>query len=116
MRREISKSSMSKEERTLRSHATKIVSGKGLIHGYLSTRYQKCGKPNCRCTRGEKHEIFVLVFRLEGRTEQIPIPRRLAPTVQRWVDQEKALQDLVGKISALQVEKIRKLKKENRER
>jgi hypothetical protein len=111
MRQEISRASMSQQERDLRSSAKKLLDGAGLIHGYLSTRYQVCGTPNCRCTRGEKHQAFVLVIRREGKTVQIPIPRRLVPTVQRWVEQEKTLQEHVRMISELQTERIREMKR-----
>ena len=111
MQPEIPKASMSKEERDLRSRAGRLLHGAGLLHGYLSTRYQVCGTPNCRCTRGEKHEAFVLVLRKEGKTTQIPIPRRLVPTVRRWVEQEKDIQALLRGISDLQAERIREMKR-----
>lgn len=103
---------MSSEERDLRSRASQLLSSAGLVHGHLSVRQQKCGKPNCRCTRGDKHEVFVLVIRKQGQTVQIPIPRRLAPTARRWVEQEKALQDLLLRISELQAGRIQEMKRD----
>ena len=79
MKQEIPKVTMSREERDLRSRAAKLVAGAGLVHGYVSTRYQVCGTKNCRCYRGEKHQAFVLVLRREGKTVQVPIPRWLEP-------------------------------------
>ena len=111
MRKEIQKGAMSSEERSLRSRASKLLSAAGLVHGSLSIRHQQCGKPNCRCTRGEKHETFVLVLHKEGKREQIPIPRDLVEVVRDWVDQEKALQELLSRISELQTEMIRELKR-----
>ena len=111
MKQEIPKVTMSREERDLRSRAAKLVAGAGLVHGYVSTRYQVCGTKNCRCYRGEKHQAFVLVLRREGKTVQVPIPRWLEPTVRRWVEREKALQDLVRRISDLQTERIREMKR-----
>lgn len=111
MRPEIAKSAMSKEERDLRSRASQLLAGQGLIHGNLSTRLQKCGNPNCRCNRGHRHELFVLVLRRDGKTIQVPIPRRLVCSVRRWVDQERDLQDILRRISDLQTERIRELKK-----
>jgi hypothetical protein len=110
MQQKISKATMSKEERDLRSRAGLLLSQAGLVHGSLSRRMQKCGKPSCRCTRGEKHETFVLVLRQEGQVVQIPIPKHLVPTVRGWVEQEKTLQDLVQRISELQTERIREMK------
>ncbi len=111
MKELIPRAAMSKEERKLRSRASQILSRAGLVHGSLSRRLQRCGKPGCHCTRGEKHETFVLVLRREGKTIQIPIPRWLAPAVRKWVDQEKDLQDLVRRISELQAERIQEMKK-----
>ncbi len=111
MKPEIPRAAMSPEERELRSRASQILAGAGLIHGYLSTRFQVCGGKNCRCTRGEKHETFVLVLRRQGKTIQIPVPKRLVATVQRWVEQEKVLQDLLRRISELRTERIREMKR-----
>ena len=111
MQHDISKASMSKEERALRSRAHQLLDGAGIVHGSLSVRQQKCGKENCRCTRGERHETFVLVLRKDRRVQQIPIPRWLVSSVKRWVEQEKTLQGLLRKISELQVKRIREMKR-----
>jgi len=111
MQPEIPRAAMSDEEREIRSRASQLLSGAGLVHGFLSIRLQKCGKENCRCSRGEKHETFVLVLRNEGRTTQLPIPKALVAKVRRWVEQEKGLQDLLRRISELQTERIREMKK-----
>jgi len=111
MQQKIPKAAMSTEERDLRSRAGQLLSQAGLVHGFLSERMQKCGKSNCRCTRGERHRTFVLVLRKEGETIQIPIPRRLVPTVRACVEQEKTLQDIVRRISELQAERFREMKR-----
>ena len=45
-----------------------------LLLGSLYTLRRKCGKPNCRCTRGELHESTVLTYRGEGRPQNISPP------------------------------------------
>ena len=45
-----------------------------LLPGSLYTLRRKCGKPNCRCTRGELHESTVLTYRGEGRPQNISPP------------------------------------------
>ena len=45
-----------------------------LLPGSLYTLRRKCGKPNCRCTRGELHESTVLSYRGEGRPRNISPP------------------------------------------
>jgi len=44
----------------------------------LSERLGKCGKPNCRCTRGELHKSLYLVQSQGGRLRQICVPQALA--------------------------------------
>jgi hypothetical protein len=44
-----------------------------LLPGSLYTLRRKCGKQNCRCSRGELHESTVLSYRGQGR------PRNMSP-------------------------------------
>jgi hypothetical protein len=45
-----------------------------LLPGSLYTLRRKCGKPNCRCARGQLHESTVLSYRGQGR------PRNVSPS------------------------------------
>jgi len=45
-----------------------------LLTGSLYTLRRKCGKPNCRCSRGELHESTVLSYRGQGRPRNISPP------------------------------------------
>lgn len=45
-----------------------------LLPGSLYTLRRKCGKPNCRCNRGELHESTVLSYRGQGRPRNISPP------------------------------------------
>lgn len=42
-----------------------------LLPGTLYTLRRKCGKPVCRCTRGQLHQSTVLSYRGEGRSQNI---------------------------------------------
>jgi hypothetical protein len=49
-----------------------------LLPGSLYTLRRKCGKPNCRCSRGDLHESTVLSYRGQGRPRNIsPPPEQL---------------------------------------
>ena len=49
-----------------------------LLPGSLYTLRRKCGKPNCRCARGELHESTVLSYRGQGRPQNIsPSPEQI---------------------------------------
>jgi hypothetical protein len=45
-----------------------------LLPGSVYTLRRKCGKPNCRCTRGQLHESTVLSYRGEGRPRNVSPP------------------------------------------
>ena len=45
-----------------------------LLPGSLYNLRRKCGKPNCRCSRGELHESTVLSYRGQGRPRNISPP------------------------------------------
>jgi hypothetical protein len=45
-----------------------------LLPGSLYVLRRKCGKPNCRCSRGELHESTVLSYRGQGRPRNISPP------------------------------------------
>lgn len=49
-----------------------------LLPGSLYTLRRKCGKSNCRCTRGELHESTVLSYRGQGPSRNIsPAPEQI---------------------------------------
>jgi hypothetical protein len=49
-----------------------------LLPGSIYTLRRKCGKPNCRCSRGELHESTVLSYRGQGRPRNVtPLPEQL---------------------------------------
>lgn len=56
--------------------------GRGpLLPGSLYTLRRKCGKPNCRCARGELHESTVLSYRAQGRPRNISLSREHIDTL-----------------------------------
>lgn len=109
---EISRNAMSREERKVRSKVAKFLHGAGILHGSLVEREQLCGKPNCRCTRGERHRALVLTVRFEGQSEQVYIPRHLEATVRRWLAQDREIRDLLAGLARMHTDKIRQLKTE----
>jgi hypothetical protein len=57
-----------------------------LLPGSLYTLRRKCGKPNCRCTRGELHESTVLSYRGEGRPRNISPPPEQIDTLRKMTE------------------------------
>jgi hypothetical protein len=85
--------------------------------GSLSFRRSPCIRPNCpACLSGEKHPSHVLYGRKQGRRFSLYVPEELVPQVQRWLDNGRALQELLYQaasrnLQALKRERDQALKK-----
>ena len=59
-----------------------------MLKGYLDSKPRTCGKPGCRCKRGEKHPAWVLRIPQgsSGRNRSIPkaFYRRLEPLTEEY--------------------------------
>jgi len=47
-----------------------------LIRGTFRRVHRKCGKPNCRCARGELHDSMYLAATVGGMTRQVYVPAK----------------------------------------
>lgn len=47
-----------------------------LIRGSFGTRRRVCGNPNCKCTRGERHESKYLTASDGGKARQVHVPAK----------------------------------------
>ena len=77
------------------------------VQGSLCTRKVKCGKPGCRCARGELHEACVLTRKVRGRTVTTHVPRDLRQEVDAWTRQYRQLRVLLREISQVSERIIR---------
>jgi hypothetical protein len=55
------------------------------VRGTLQVRDRTCGKPNCRCAKGEKHKALYLVVSKEGKQQQLYIPKAYEERGRQWV-------------------------------
>ena len=57
----------------------RFMEGLPLIKGTLYVLRRKCGKPSCRCAKGQRHETMVVSALVAGKTRLWTIaPERLA--------------------------------------
>jgi hypothetical protein len=104
---EIPKGHMSPAERDIRSRLAQISSGSAIVRGTLTKREKVCGKPNCKCARGEKHVALYLVVSKDGKLRQLFVPESYEARVRKWLAQYKEAEELLEQISDLYWEKIR---------
>jgi hypothetical protein len=95
------RSHLSARERQLRSRLAKLVHEVPLLRATLNPRERVCGKPGCRCARGEKHRSLYLVSSLEGKPRQLFVPTDWEQDARQWVANYQEVKELLEEISAL---------------
>ena len=92
----------------------KLVDAKAFVQGSLYEKKVVCGKPNCRCARGEPHKALVLTRKVDGKTVTTHVPSDLHDEVRAWVKENQRIKELTRRISDLSVELISRHVRENR--
>ena len=103
----IPRGKMSRRERDCRGKLAQLLHDCGFIRGSLTVRERTCGKPNCRCARGEKHVSLYLVVCEAGKYRQVFIPKPLEQAVRLWVENHQKAKDLFEEISRIHHERVR---------
>ena len=98
----ISRAELSAGERSLRSRIAQLASGGRFLHGSLSERITKCGKPTCHCADGAGHRSLYLVQSQAGKVRQICVPKAWQDPVREAVGVYQEIRRLLDEISALE--------------
>ena len=98
---------MSVAERQARSALARLVTQRGLLRGNLLQRRRVCGKPTCKCARGELHASLYLVFSEGGKLRQLFVPKAWEPRVRQWVVDYHDARRLLEELSRLYLAKVR---------
>jgi hypothetical protein len=80
------------------------------LRGTLSVRSRQCGKPNCRCARGQLHVSLYVVQSHEGRPRQVYVPKEWQERIRRAVQNHQEMQTLIEELSELQWKRLRERK------
>ena len=76
---------------------------------------KQCGRPGCRCQRGEKHPGHYLTYKepvcrstgRKGKTRTVYVPLDLVEEVKGWIDEHRRLRRLTQEISQLAIAQVR---------
>jgi hypothetical protein len=107
----LNRAKLSATERNFRSRITQLSSGHWFLRGTLSERSGTCGKPNCRCARGERHQSLYLVQSRAGKPRQICVPKAWQPRVRQAVKDYRLLQKLIEEVSELEWKRLQERKR-----
>lgn len=100
------RSQMMPSEREWRAKLSKMIHWTEYLRGTLCIRKGMCGKPGCKCTRGEKHVHLVLQRSDAKRIRQLYIPRAMEKRVRRSLKEYRTIKELLEKICRLQWRKL----------
>jgi hypothetical protein len=100
------RSKLSAAERNFRSRIAQLASGQWFLRGSLSERSLTCGKPNCRCARGQLHKSLYLVQSQGGKFRQICVPRAWQERVRQAVNDYHLMQKLIEEVSQLEWKRL----------
>ena len=90
-------------ERHARSRLAQLIAQQPFLRGSLVDRSRPCGKPTCRCRRGQLHRSLYLATRHQGQRVLLYIPRALEETVRRWVRNGRSLRHQLQDLHQLQL-------------
>ena len=83
-----------------------------VLRGSLMERYLTCGKPDCKCARGERHgPVWYLSVSLDqARRTGSTVPSHQVEPVRRWIENYRGVKDRLEKISDINRELLRREK------
>ena len=99
-------------ERDARSRLAQLITRQPFLRGSLVERERSCGKPTCRCQRGQLHRSLYLAVRHNDQRALLYIPRALEPTVRLWIDNGRRLAQQLGALHQLQLEQLLQAKRQ----
>jgi hypothetical protein len=102
------------KERQARSRLAKLLHGQSFLIGSLVSMNRLCGKPGCKCTRGELHPGLYLSLRVGSKRKMIHVPQPLEGLARQWVGTYQEAWLLMEQISQSCLKQFEKAKEQYR--
>lgn len=58
-----------------------------------------CGKPNCRCARGQKHQTLYVARSRKGKRQTRSVPKPFQDRLLQWIGRYQQVEDLLEQLS-----------------
>ena len=89
----------------LEERKTQIISSlptiSHIIHGSLIPSVIKCGKPNCRCSKGEGHKTMRLSSYYRGQTSVDHVPVSWEQWMREGIENYKSAQEMLLELAEI---------------
>lgn len=79
-----------------------------VMRASLITRFVTCGKPNCRCAKGEGHKSLYLSSYYNGKTRLDSVPKAYREKVSQCTGEYDDLMALLAELSCINLELFRR--------
>jgi hypothetical protein len=73
------------------------------IRGSLVIMSRFCGKPNCRCQKGQKHKSVYLSQSYKGKTRMIYIPHYAAEKIAKYIKNYRKAKKILTIVSDINI-------------
>lgn len=91
----------------IQSRVKKLKAQSPVVVASLVRIARRCGQPNCRCTRGQKHVGDYLTFKVAGKTRTVYVPQAMVGEVRSWIAEHRRMRKLSEEISRLAIAQVR---------
>ena len=91
----------------LASRLKRVQATQPLLAASLVEVARVCGKPGCRCTRGYKHHLHQVTYKVRGKTHSVYVPVDFMEEVRSWIEEHRRLKRLLQEISQLALALVR---------
>ena len=112
----MSRQTMTQKQSEVCSRLTQLLHTAPMLPGTLTVRRMTCGRKECRCYQGEKHEALYLTFQRDGKSYQVCIPRDLEKQVRQWSENYRRACSLLEEVCQMGYEELIKAKQRRKER
>jgi len=82
-----------------------------VVRGSLIQSRIRCGKPTCKCAKGEFHTAFYLSRRIGGKTRMHHIAKDQVAVIKLWKKNYERLEALLEKLTDALMEELKKEKR-----
>lgn len=93
------RSQFSDRQRRLQSKLDALLRRGPLMKAATYTLRNTCGKPNCKCATGDKHETPYVARTHQGKRQAQSIPKPLRDEVPRWIERYEEIERLLEELS-----------------
>jgi hypothetical protein len=85
----------------LSAEVRRMVRVREMVRGYVYHSQRRCGKPSCRCARGQQHEAWVIATKVDGKQTTRSLSSERRKRVQRLAEDYRRYRQAQGAVRKL---------------